>query len=787
MKRRHSNRISVPISMVRQMSRQGSHTQPPVVTPPAESDFSLSVNIENNNDGFTFLVPLKSNYYNLDANTIRVKDSTNALVPVEVRRVSSKYLHVDIDTDAAGTYTVFSNSANYNISEVFDIQTTSTYIKVSNGKVDIKFNKSGALVESFKIDNIEKLSSPINFKISNPNNTLSISECVIDFTNKIFCRIKQRATLGNVEFLFYWTISRNRSFVKCDTVITNGGLGGWLNGTQQHFSFDKLYFEFDGTDALTSEKVSVNGTTNDQKIIDEVSSDSIGTNNFSIAYSGFYQHFPAKLTATSNNYKLYLIDGTSQQLEGKKQKRFRTFIGKNINNAANYFHNPSYTINNDYMLEFLGMNASNRSVESLLGSGFANVTTPQRGIDRLIGCGYDVNAAQTFNAYTAKSFKEWRETSIQYNFGWKNYGDIMWDNGLSGQYCNLHYDMPAILIKEWLRTNAPRAYRIGIESAEYRGTCGQVHGDEFFQNNPQDNLNGLALYEKNDHNGNSVVQPSQSHNWIEGLWLHYLITGDYLAHQNATAAAARMLAFNDYNIGFAIGSNNGRFLGWTVYALVNSYLYTEDQSYITKALELTDEFIDTEIALGSKGYFLYGISNISEENAQIFSYAGYTLIGFAMLHRITGQVKLRDFLVRAANWLIGTNHPTNPPLVGGDTNGSGQYRNLGARYFWRADNTYAADDYPNIAYSFEAMPLLVEAYRITNNIVFKNKAKTLYKDLAYYRDYAFEGTADGYHDPAGRALINLNSLVYAGSAAKVYAQTALFAQAVQSFMKDETF
>lgn len=751
----------------------------------SDSNLSLEYQILNESDGFTILVPLKDEFKNINSNLVRVKNSAGGMIPAVCRRLNSKYLHVDISPASTTSHKVVLDANSQNFSNDFDYNETSSFISVDNGFIYAKFNKTGSLISSLKINNQEQLTSALDFKIQNPNQTLSITEATVELNNLIFFRVRQKATYNNVEFLFFWTLTRDRSFLKCDVLITNSGLGGWLNGTKEPFNFDKLYFEFSSINSLTETLVSANSTQNDTQIINEVSYAKIGSDStFAVAFSDFYQSFPAKLTATGNNYNAYLIDGTSQSLEGKKQKRYRIFFGRYINDAPKYFTNPSYTINNQYMLEFLSVNPSNRTVGSLLPSGFADITTPQNGIDRMLGSGYDVDASQTFNQYTKKSIKEWRETNIELNFGWKNYGDLMWDNGLSGQYNNLHYDIPAILLKEWLRTNHTKAYKYGVECANFRGTMGQVHGDEHFQGNTSDNLNGLGLYEKNDHNGSSVVQPAQSHNWIEGIWLYYLITGDHIAYINVVLAAQRVLGFTQYNIDFAIGSNNGRFLGWNVYNLVNSYLYTDDYSYISKAYDLVNQFIDAEISAGSKGYFVTGSTGPSDDNIQIFSYAGYTLIGFAMLHRLFPTNKLRDFIIRVATWLT---QSTNPPLVGGDTNISGQYRNLGSRYFWRADNTYAVDDYSNIAYGFEAMPLLVEAFRITGNVLYKEKAKNLYKDLAYYRDYAFEGTADGYHDPNNRALINLNSLLYAGSAIKVWAQSSIFVQAVQSFMKDEVF
>ncbi len=101
-------------------------------------------------------------------------------------------------------------------------------------------------------------------------------------------------------------------------------------------------------------------------------------------------------------------------------------------------------------------------------------------------------------------------------YGWFNFGDIPWGDG----YCSLHYDLPFSMLFQFLRSGDPRFLTLGQSMAKHRRDIDQDHD----RDSPI-NRRGGQFYEKGWWHGN-YYHPIESHTWVKGPLLHYLITGD---------------------------------------------------------------------------------------------------------------------------------------------------------------------------------------------------------------------------------------------------------------------
>ena len=190
--------------------------------------------------------------------------------------------------------------------------------------------------------------------------------------------------------------------------------------------------------------------------------------------------------------------------------------------------------------------------------------------ERHLAVGYAVENSDSNDRNPAQSIYEYRlRNEMGANLGWRNFGDLAWAAG----YANAHYDLPFILLREFLRTGDARAFQAGSEMARYRADWGQYHANDYWDNEGAYNMRGVAFYEKGDHG--SDVLPMLTHNWIEGMWLHWALTGDEAMHESAVEggeALARFLKY-DFTADNALKWNESRWLGWPALGLMAAWRY----------------------------------------------------------------------------------------------------------------------------------------------------------------------------------------------------------------------
>lgn len=499
-----------------------------------------------------------------------------------------------------------------------------------------------------------------------------------------------------------------------------------------------------------------------QRVAAKQNAATLAAGSFEIAVPEFAENFPRALTANSSGLRFDVLPetGSDYQFDGARAKTTDFYLGRATLAATALTTSFNATLEPAYAAQTGAIHPA--MVEKRNWAAFfsqdAELGEAATRAERMLASAYAVEASEGVNAVPAQSIFEYRLRGEQgEHFGWRNFGDLAWGDG----YANLHYDLPFIALREFLRTGDGRAFQLGGEMARYRADWGQYHADDYFDEQRAWNLRGMAFYEKGDHG--SFREPVPSHTWIEGLWLYWALTGDESVRESAMEASDA-LARMPFTYDSGLSWNEPRWVGWPVLGLMAAWRYTGNHQYLDQAKKNAYLLVQAEEDYGKKGYFIPTGSGIGR-TVQPFMWSGYAQLGVIEYWRETKDQRVADYLVRIADWLIGKGQPY-PVLVGGGKQANGNYQPLGTPYYWSPDK---ASEGRSVELGMMSLPVLVAAARISNRDDLRMQARRLFRDAAFFRDTVDNASLS----PASRANINFRSLQFPASVPKVYGHTGL--------------
>jgi uncharacterized protein (TIGR03437 family) len=491
----------------------------------------------------------------------------------------------------------------------------------------------------------------------------------------------------------------------------------------------------------------------------------LSAGTFEIAVPEFAENYPKALSANANGLRFDVLPdlGSDYQFDGARAKTTDFYLGRNTTNAMTLTNSLRASLDPAYVARTGAVRplmVEKRDWQTQFSSDSEMAEAATRA-ERHLAVGYAVENSDGNDRNPAQSIYEYRtRNEMGANLGWRNFGDVAWAAG----YANAHYDLPFILLREFLRTGDARAFQAGSEMARYRADWGQYHANDYWDNEGAYNMRGVAFYEKGDHG--SDVLPMLTHNWIEGLWLHWALTGDEAIHESAVEggeALARFLKY-DFTADNALKWNESRWLGWPALGLMAAWRYTGDERYLEASRKSVYLLMNAEEKAGKKGWFIPETSGIGPIT-QPFMWAGYCQLGIIEYWRETNDNRVAEFIVRVADWLLGKTG-SQAVLQGGKKMPGGLYQPLGAELNWSPTRALEA---PGNEIAMMNLPVLTTAARITNRADLRLFARQLFRDVAFYRD-----TENGQAvDPNFRALINFRAFQFGGNSPKVYGQTGL--------------
>lgn len=501
------------------------------------------------------------------------------------------------------------------------------------------------------------------------------------------------------------------------------------------------------------------------KVAARQSTGRLSAGTFEIAVPEFAENYPKALQADAKGLRFDILPeiGSDYQFDGARAKTTDFYLGRSTSSATALTNTLGATLDSAYLartgaIRPLFVEKRNWNKQFANDAELAEAATRA---ERHFGVGYGVENADGNSHHPAQSIFEYRQRDeMGAHLGWRNFGDLAWGAG----YANAHYDLPFVLLREYLRTGDARAFQLGSEMARYRADWGQYHANDYWDTERAYNMRGVAFYEKGDHG--SDVLPLLTHNWIEGLWLHWALTGDEAVRESAqegSEALARFMTY-DFTANNALQWNESRWLGWPALGLIAAWRYAGDARYFNASRKAVYLLMQAEEKAGKKGWFIPETSGIGPVT-QPFMWAGYCQLGIIEYWRETNDSRVADFIVRVADWLLGKTG-SQPVIRGGRKQPGGTYQPLGAELEWAPTRTLGA---PVNELSMLNLPVLATAARITNRADLRATARQLFRDVAFYRDIN-DGQAV---DPSYRALINFRAFQFGSNSPKVYGHTGL--------------
>ncbi|QQS44813.1 MAG: hypothetical protein IPM66_12620 [Acidobacteriota bacterium] len=662
-------------------------------------------------------------------------------------------------------------------------------LRISNGKLSIEFGRAGEeLLRSFQLNGIERLRAGARLKMrltgrtpdSNLNSAAAIESARIEEESPLRVVVRQDGVFRSAGITLHFTcryqIYAGRPFVRVQLRLINRGsygFGGGRTGLPPfagHARLRKLSFEIptiepgqDSSSVITAEDAQT-------RLEDGQSGASIAAGAFEVAVPEFVENFPRALIGNRDGLSFEILPEISEDhvFDGARAKTVDFYLGEDTLAARRLTSSLNASLEPAYVASTGAVRPSfveKREWRNEFGSDRKLIEAARR-IERMFAAGYAVEATEGAGGVPPQSIFEYRLRGENgRHFGWRNFGDLAWGDG----YANLHYDLPFILLRESLRTADERAFRIGSEMARYRADWGQHQADDYLDRDRTLNLRGMAFYEKGDHG--SFREPVPSHMWIEGLWLHWAMTGDWNSLQSAIEGSEAFARMN-FTYDNALGWNEPRWVGWPILGLVTAWRYSGRREFIEKARAGIDLLLRAEEEEGRKGYFIGRGSGFGRA-VQPWAWGGYSMLGVIEYWRDTGDRRVAGFLLRVADWLTGRGS-SNPPLKPGRIEADGTRLPAGVSYFWYPDKV--AED-RSVALAGLCLPLLTTAARISGRQDLWESAQELFADFAFYRDLPDAKSVN----PADRGVINFRSLQFPGSAPKVYGQMGL---TVQDFLSD---
>ncbi|MBO0799530.1 MAG: hypothetical protein J2P31_11980, partial [Blastocatellia bacterium] len=525
-----------------------------------------------------------------------------------------------------------------------------------------------------------------------------------------YFRSRGARTPPMLSFTIRYYIYAGQPFMRTRLRILNSGPYGFGgNRTMQepfaqHALLRSLSVSFPTTAAGSGRVQILNAVEAHARIAQKAPAATVSAGPFEIAVPEFAENFPRRLQGSGQGMIFEILPelGDDYVFDGARAKTIDFYLGRGTVAASALTNTMPATLDPAYVattgaVRPVFVEKRDWAAQYIKDPQLSEAATR---VERMFASSYAVEASEAAGPIPPMSIFEYRQHGENgEQFGWRNFGDLAWGDG----YANVHYDLPFILLREYLRTADLRAFQLGGEMARYRSDWGQHQADDFFDRERKWNLKGQAFYEKGDHG--SFREPVPSHQWIEGMWLYWALTGDEAVHESALAGSE---AFANMNFTFAnaLSWNEPRWVGWPILGLMSAYRYSGDHKYLNKARADINLIMQAEEANGRKGYYLNRAPHVID-GVQPWAWS-YSLLGVIEYWRDTGDERVGKFLVRVADWL--THKGDNPPLKPGVALVNGDYLPTGVPYFWYPDKT--AED-RSLALAGLCLPVLTTAARIS--------------------------------------------------------------------------
>ncbi len=352
----------------------------------------------------------------------------------------------------------------------------------------------------------------------------------------------------------------------------------------------------------------------------------------------FWEQYPksVSLTGTGLEFGLWAVEsGLILEVADGFQKTHELVLGRVENDLQAQAR--AALLSQPYVLGF--------DAEYLAGTGALGIMAPASSAEYPpFRASYEASVEEAYTAYL-------RQRESRGEYGMHNFGDTTFSWGWGPSYIfwsNQEYDHHYGFLMQYLRSGDIRFWQIGDQAARHYRDIDVIHHS----------TNPLIVGAPRSHNTKHVVAdgwyPDHNlggvavhHAWVEGLWLHYLLTGDELTYEAARGAADWFAAEVERDRWYRGGVERGP--GWTMVALMGSYRATSDEKYLKAAQVVADDVYLRQDPI--RGVYSVPVDGRpSYEGGQAFM-SGILSRGMARLYVETGDPRAALATARFYDWL----------------------------------------------------------------------------------------------------------------------------------------
>lgn len=503
-----------------------------------------------------------------------------------------------------------------------------------------------------------------------------------------------------------------------------------------------------------------------------------GSKAIAVGVDRFWQNFPKAFTVTGNRVTVGLFPSygsgpyftgqygsplppTSSQVDPMSVQNFRFEGGRWKTHSIwlDFSHNGIFTMSKvedlaSRIVRPLLVRAQDLNMPFQAGA-FGQLATARQAwgdvakdrYERLMDVMASDSAADNQPTLGQIGFPKFRTRGGTYGggqfYGWDNYGDIVWGDG----YASLHYDMPLVLLLNWFRTGDFKFYDIGRDMATHRRDYDQYHSKT-----PNDPSRGGQFYEKGWFHGN-FGEPEQSHTWVHGLLMHYVMTGD----EGSREAAIEVFTFiQNHHPELWDGWWGARILGWDLENLVDLYNYIGDPAYLALADATATRWEVIEAQSGGLGYVVnpgYG----SNPHCEVWMHA-IVMNALVKYWMITGDTSTKQAVTRMANWFLNSCIAVYPT-------GRQTARSVGKIWTdWAPGGWHQG---ASIHHSWGIIEALANAAYCTENVAYYNVAKDFWESATRYFQGTTNDASQNYNLASSYSVIAFRMMGYPNSESKI--------------------
>ena len=239
-------------------------------------------------------------------------------------------------------------------------------------------------------------------------------------------------------------------------------------------------------------------------------------------------------------------------------------------------------------------------------------------------------------------------------YGMLNFGD--WFGERRYNWGNMEYDTPWCFLQEFLRGGEADFFRWADEAARHLVDIDTNHAsDGETPPNSQyiHSVGHVGGYYPDGYREHAMFfsMTMISHTWVEGLFLHALLTGDRRSHECALSVSLRLALemLNDFDF------DNCREAGWHLIHLSGAYRATGRRVFLNAAHIIVDRVLERQRDLGGWDRLMvpgHCHCDPPRHTGNAGFMVGILMVGLKRFHEVTGDGKVADSIVRAADYCI---------------------------------------------------------------------------------------------------------------------------------------